>query len=98
MNGTRRHLNRSYGTAEKARHRRAFSAGWDGSHFRPSREAASVRVPRPKICKLACKAKGAGTFAEGEYTAEGVGSVDRFEPAKRLKCLQNCGIMMSKGR
>ena len=25
------------------------------------------------------------------------GSVDRFEPAKRLKCLQSCGIMKKKG-
>ncbi len=25
-----------------------------------------VRIPRPKICKLACKAKGVGIFAKGE--------------------------------
>ena len=46
------------------------------------RGAASVRVPRPEIGELAHQAQGAGTFAVGEYTAEGVGSVDRFEPAK----------------
>ena len=27
---------------------------------------AWVRIPRPKICKLACKAQGEGIFAVGE--------------------------------
>ena len=75
MNGTRRHLNRSYGTAEKARRWRAFSAGWDSPPFARAaklRGAASVRFPRPKIGELAHQAKGAGNFAEGEYTADGV--------------------------
>jgi hypothetical protein len=45
--------------------------------MRPSREAASVRIRRPKVCKLACKTQGERIFAEGEYPATG----ERFLPA-----------------
>jgi hypothetical protein len=58
-----------------ARHRRAFSAGRNSPPFARAakpRGAASVRFPRPKIGELAHQAKGAGNFAEGEYTADGV--------------------------
>ena len=44
--------------------------GWDGA-MRPSREAASVRIRRPKIGELAHQAQGARIFAGGEYPAMG---------------------------
>ncbi|MBE6594662.1 MAG: hypothetical protein E7644_02560 [Ruminococcaceae bacterium] len=40
--------------------------------MRPSREAASVRIRRPKIGELAHQAQGARIFAAGEYPANGM--------------------------
>ena len=40
----------------KATRKRGFSVGWDGDDVNRAAKAASVRIRRPKICKLACKA------------------------------------------
>ena len=53
----------------KATRKRGFSVGWDGDDANRAAKAASVRIRRPKICKLACKAQGERIFAEGEYPA-----------------------------
>jgi hypothetical protein len=81
------YLNRTHIPAEKARHRRAFSAGWDSPPFVRAaklRGAASVRFPRPKIGELAHQAKGAGNFAEGEYPANGM---RKAEISKFRRCI-----------
>jgi len=61
----------------------ALSCGWGGAHAPSICSAnASVRIRRPKICKLACKAQGARIFAKGEYPADDIEnkmiSADRF--------------------
>ena len=53
----------------KATLSRGFSVGWDGDDANRAAKAASVRIRRPEICKLACKAQGERIFAEGEYPA-----------------------------
>ena len=52
-----------------------------------------VRIPRSEICKLACKAKSAGIFAQGEYLGlryaqigtQGVSSIKQVFPAAKPK-------------
>ena len=53
----------------KATRKGGFSVGWDDDDANRAAKAASVRIRRPKICKLACKAQGERIFAEGEYPA-----------------------------
>ena len=43
----------------------SFGSGIEDSHHSAVRRG--VRIPRPKIDKLACQAQGVGIFAKGEY-------------------------------